>query len=497
MTSPQVQKIVIVGGGIAGLAAAETLTRFPDASRYRVTIYESRRRCGGRAGSFVTRSHDGATTTTDYCQHVTMGCCTNLLGLLRRTGLIDHWERYQSLTFYHPDHGLMPFERSRLPAPFHLTKALLGLRFLSWNQQRQVATAMWRLFRTKPEALISQTAETWLVSANQSEATRRTFWDVILISALGDTCENVSMAAARKVMIDGFAATPDASDVYVPRLTLSKVFGEVLPAVLHDRGVEVVTGQSIKSIEFDGDAPKEPSRPAVRLGNGDRHVADQLIVATPWHRAVPWLDKAGIQRINEQHQVVNGDASQQLASSPITGIHLWLDRWLTDLPHVVMVGTVSQWLFRDPIKRRSISDMPDECGCYHQVVISGHHEVAAGDKKACVATVMRELNAAFPSTRDAVCLQSRVVTDPNSVFSVSPESFDHRPVSTTSNRRVHLAGDWIQTGWPATMESAVISGVQAACGAANSSTLNRDEYLERPLQQNWLSRMLIRDDASH
>lgn len=379
--------------------------------------------------------------------------------MLRRCDLIDTWTRYRALTFAHPEHGLMPFAAHRwLPPPLHLNRALAGLTFLTASQKRQIRSALWRLMRTPADALISVTAEDWLVGQNQSESTRREFWDVILVSALGDRSANVSMAAARKVMLDGFAAARDAGDVYVPNRPLSQIFGPPMVDVLKRLDVDVRLNVTMRRLQMIG------QRIGVHLNSvagGETIHADRVILATAWHQTRKLMEAS-----DSPELVPPGLGS--LRSSPITGVHLWLDRPLTDLPHVAMVGTVSQWLFREPLRQTVDGD----AGVYHQVVISGEHRFSDSPRAALVEHVMGELRHAFPDAGDVRCRQSRVVTDPHSVFSASPQSFADRPVCQTSDPRLFLAGDWVQTGWPATMEGAVRGGRMAA--AAVVDAIGRD-----------------------
>ncbi len=151
-----------------------------------------------------------------------------------------------------------------------------------------------------------------------------------------------------------------------------------------------------------------------------------------------------------------------------------------------MVGTISQWLFRDPIdSTRGAQDH------YYQVVISASHDARQLPREALVDQVLGELRHAFPKAGDARLLRHRIVTDPKSVFSIRPEVEAIRPPARTPLPWLHLAGDWIATGWPATMEGAVISGRMAA-----ASVLDREGLapvsVDPGLRPAWLARWLIR-----
>ncbi|WP_353620807.1 hydroxysqualene dehydroxylase HpnE [Stieleria mannarensis] len=475
--APAPPHVAIVGGGLAGMSAAETLSRVHP--ELRLTLLESKRLPGGRAGSYVDPQTGGE---VDYCQHAAMGCCTNLIDLLQACGLEQHLRRDRSLTFLHPDHPPSRFAPSRwLPPPLHLLRTLHAQRYLSARQKREIRSGLWKLMRTPVDTLRNCRAHQWLSDARQSEDTVRDFWDVILVSALGEHTRRVSMAAARKVLIDGFAASRGASDVLVPIVPLADLFGRQLASELTRRGVEIQSGQTVRQITSE----------ARVITSTQTLDADAVICAVPWHRIAELFDQWPDGR---RDALPDLPAISAIPSSPITGLHLWFDSPITPMDHAVMVGTVAQWLFRAPFGSQ-------EKHHYYQVVISGSHPAITGTKQTLIDTVLAELRHAFPAARDATLLRHRRVTDPNSVFSLRPEVDAIRPAATTNVPWLSLAGDWTQTDWPATMEGAVISGRLAAAAAVNhlqrdtdSSSLAPDRFLTPGLAPGRLAGLLIRSD---
>ncbi|QDV11190.1 15-cis-phytoene desaturase [Rosistilla oblonga] len=463
-TSPP--RIAIVGGGLAGMAAALGLSQ----AGLKVTLIEARSKTGGRAGSFIDPTTG---TEIDYCQHVGMGCCTNLLDLLKRTGQLDDWRRYRSLTFIGPAGEVCPFAGSRwLPAPLHLMEAFSGLSYLSQDLRKTIAQGIWKLMRLRPEDQANwPTMQDWLTAAGQSEAAIREFWDVILVSALGEATDRVAVAPARKVLVDGFLSHRDAGDVWVPQLPLSVLFGQRLPDDLTRRGVEIRLSARATGIESHGGRAT-----GVRLSDGSTIAADYLLIATPWHQLQNVLGDAS-------DAVDDGESIASIPASPITGIHLWCDRPLTDADHLVFVGRTIQWLFRPTFA----GDQPGRI--YHQIVISGSRDLPP--RQQLLDEVIAELRELLPAAREANVVDSRIVTDPKSVYSVSLATEKRRPAATTRLPNLWLAGDWTATGWPATMESAVISGYRAADQIADN--LGRRSGNEQPaLAKSWLARLLIR-----
>ncbi|TWU26352.1 15-cis-phytoene desaturase [Novipirellula galeiformis] len=470
--------VVIVGGGVAGLAAAECIVRHHP-EHFRVSVLEAKRVAGGRAGSF-TDPDSGE--TLDYCQHVAMGCCTNLIGLLSRCGLTDALRRYKSLTFFHPHFPPSKFTPSTwLPAPLHLASVIGKLNYLNRKQKNEIRRGLWKLIRSSHHQLDHAIASEWLQSHGQSAETIRLFWDVILTSALGESSQHASMTAARKVFVDGFAAARGASDVLVPDRPLSTLFGRDVVGVLTQLGVKVRCATPAQKIQTH-----QGNLQAVLTSDGQRIAADHVISAVPWHTVARLFDDPEIARI-----LPRLSSFEHFPSSPISGLHLWFDRPITERPHAVLVDTLTQWLFRQPCGQFQAAKNSSEH--YYQVVISGSHPMSGSSKDEIVRQVLSELGAVFPPTKSATLLRHRVVTDPNSVFSVRPTVEQLRPSPSPAPEKLPwlcLAGDWTRTGWPATMEGAVISGIQAAGGVFENAGL--PSIAPDPgLKRGWLANCMI------
>ncbi len=469
--SAKKKRVVIVGGGLAGLSAAECLARTVG-DRVEVTLLESKRRVGGRVGSF---SDPASGETVDYCQHVAMGCCTNFLRLMHRCGLAEAFTRFSSLVFQR-QHHVSSFEPSSwLPAPFHLSQAIDALDYLSKGQRNSIRYAMQQLMRATSESICELNALQWLEQIGQDDETIRMFWDVILVSALGERSEVVSMAAARKVLIDGFAAARGASDVYVPKVPLSELVGQQLCQAVAELGVEVKNECRVSGIDVERRAKQGH---AGRVHTADEAIGfDHVIAAVPWN-SVGKLT-ANVNEIDLAH-------AADIDSSPIMGVHLWFDEPITDAAHVVLVDSLAQWVFRPPFQQRG-----DATGYYYQVVISASGRHLMLDRDELVTEIVCDLAKAFPAARHVKLLRSRVVLDPHAVFSVSPNVQRQRPSASTALPCFHLAGDWIATGWPATMEGAVISGRMAAASVCKNERWNPPK-VHQGLRRGTIAKLLIK-----
>ena len=470
-TAPDAPRVAVIGGGLAGLAAAVGLCPH----RIDVELFEARRRLGGRAASFRD-SRSGE--LIDRCGHVAMGCCTNLADLCRRTGIADCFRRQRRLHFIGPaatEHSLAA--TPLVPAPLHLLPGLMRLGYLGLADKLRIVRTMGRLARqTDRGDPDDQTIGSWLREQGESDRAIRRFWSVVLVSALSETVERASRAAARQVFVDGFLGSRRAYEVLVPQPPLATIYDELAGGWLTRHNVTVHRGTRIKRI--DGDARRAA---AVVLADGSRRPFDFVVAAVPWRKVRGLFPEAMLRALPSLEPV------RHLEPASITAVHLWFDRPLTRLPNAVLVGGLGQWLFGR--SRQPVDSDSSELGHYYQIVISASHELAGRDRQDLVGQLRRELAAIWPAARRARLLHWRVATDPAAVFSVRPGVDRYRPTQPTPIENLVLAGDWTSTGWPATMESAVRSGYLAA--EALLKTLGHHERLLVPdLPRSLLTRWL-------
>ncbi len=454
----------IIGGGLAGLAAAAVL-----ADRgVQVTLLESRPRLGGRASSFT----DPVTgETIDNCQHVAMGCCTNFLKFCRLTGIENHFRTEDELHFIGPDGRRFPWRAAALPAPLHLLPAFFRLGYLTIGQKLTAARALRSLARCGGHP--GESFADWLQRHHQPPEVIERFWEVVLVSALSESMDRIDVHYARKVFVDGFLGHRDGWKVIVPRQPLDEIYGPVR-RWLEQRGATVRTSSGVERVEFEGERTT-----AAVLRTGERLQADDFIVAVPWDRAETLL--TGLPARTPASPKKPGFFAPT-ESAPISSVHLWFDRPVTNLPHAVFVGKTCQWLFQrqdagpavpaDPAldsrtnPPMATSWLPTPAGesrpYYYQIVVSASRAFLELSTADAIEHVRRELASVWPVVNEATLLRGRVVTEHKAVFSPLPGVDALRPPQQTAIPNLHLAGDWTQTGWPATMEGAVKSGFLAA-----------------------------------
>jgi squalene-associated FAD-dependent desaturase len=480
--------VAIVGGGLAGLAAATALARFAPQSR--VELFEARRTLGGRAGSFVDPDTG---QQLDHCQHVGMGCCTNYADFCRRTGIEAHFRRDRVLHFFGPDRRRYDLSAARwLPAPGHLGPSLLRLGYLTLSDRLSVARALLRLARLRCAAGEAEpTFGQWLRGQQQSQATIDRFWSVVTVSALSEDVDAVALSVARKVFVDGFMAHRRGYEVAVPTQALGRLHGEHVAAWLRDRGATIHLGRSVARLLHQGH-----SITGVVDREENESPFDAVIVACPWRRVTGLVP-------NELHdRLPELDAIQRFQAAPITSLHVWFDRPILDVPHAVLVDRLSQWVFAHgtsspPSSSAGSSPQAGDVEAprrswYYQVVISASRQLAGRPREEVLAEVQSDLADVWPDSRAACLLNWRMVTQREAVFSPRPETEPLRPDQQSSLDNLYWAGDWTRTGWPATMEGAVRSGYLAV-ERLLAKRGQRPNILVPDLPRNWLTRRLLRD----
>jgi squalene-associated FAD-dependent desaturase len=475
--SPQ-PSLAIIGGGVAGLAAAVAAVE----RGFHVELFEQAPAPGGRAGSY----HDAqAKQLVDLSPHVAMGCCTNLLDFCRRTETADGFDRYATLHFFGPDGARYDFAASRwLPAPLHLMPGLRRLGYLTSRERRAIGWAMLRLARyRKPDAADSPTMGEWLRRQKQPPDSNvsgavRWFWTTVLESALGDTIDRVSVAAARKVFVDGFMATRAAYEVLVPRIPLGEIWQRA-GIWLTRRGAKLRMRARIERVEVDGQGFL-----GIVLSDGLCRRFDHVVSAVSWKQLGKLLGPELLKKIPR------AEAGTCLDSSPITAVHLWFDRAIMDLPHAALVGRLSQWVFNSKLPSPTGREAGGEGTQFHYtVVISASHALVGRDSKDVLQEVLGDLRAIWPTAGEAKLVHHRLLTQPGAVFSARPGTDASRPAQQTPIRGLYLAGDWTATAWPATMEGAVRSGYLAI--EALLAALGRPEAVLVPdLKKGWLMRLI-------
>jgi squalene-associated FAD-dependent desaturase len=434
----QRQTVAIIGGGLAGLSSGCALA---DAG-YQVELFERRPYLGGRASSYEL---PGTGEVVDNCQHVLLGCCTNLIDFYRRLGVDQQIRWYDEITFILPGGKSSTLKPGMLPAPIHAAPSFLKSSVLDLKDKLAIARAMMAMTRALPHDN-GENFQAWLERHGQTKQAIDRFWAPVLISALNEELDRMSVHYAALVFRDSFLKSAEAGRMGVPAVPLSQLYGTAAEYI-EARGGNVHLRAPVDSIESDGDN--------VRLWiGGDEVRADYAILATPFNGIEKLLpDRPEMEALRKQ--------AASFVSSPITGIHLWFDREITPLEHAVLLERTIQWMFH---KSKILATRKDsaEQGSYLELVVSSSKMLVDKPRGEIIDLAVRELAEFFPIVREAKLTKATVIKEIHASFSPSPGSDAFRPSHTTPWPRLLLAGDWTATGWPATMEGAVRSGYGAA-----------------------------------
>jgi squalene-associated FAD-dependent desaturase len=476
--STQSPRVAIVGGGLAGLAAGCALA----ASGFHVTLFERRPYLGGRASSY---EHPGTGEIVDNCQHVLLGCCTNLVEFYNRLGVENKIRWYDRMTFLEPGGRMSTIAASALPAPFHTAPSFLRAACLDLRDKLAISAAMAALAIAMPpdngEPFLA-----WLRRHGQTERAIERFWKTILVSALNEDLDRMSVRYAAQVIRESFLKSAAAGRMGVPTVPLTELYNAA-GDYIQQRGGDIRLRSSV-------DCFKAGSAGVALYVAGQELTFDHAVLAVPFDVLLRMLP-----------QGTEGDSLrqelQQFETSPITGIHLWFDRQITDLDHAVLLDRTIQWMFHKSklLAGRAGGSLEsaqgagtrqeESAGSYVELVVSSSKTLVEKSKSEITELALKELQEFFPAAKDAKLLKSTVIKEVNATFSPRPGIDVYRPKAETAWPGIFLAGDWTATGWPATMEGAVRSGYMAAEAVAKASGIEDAEFVVADLPATGIMRL--------
>ncbi len=445
---------IVVGAGCAGLSAASRLTR--DGAR--VLVLEARSRLGGRATAFVDRETG---ELVDNGQHVLLGCYRETLAFLHDIGASAHVRAQADLaiTTIERNGVVSRLACPALPAPLHLLAGVFTWSALGWRDrlailrmagplraaQRRLASASSGRADAgsmrADDGRADETVEQWLVRHGQTPRLRELLWDPLALAALNQPPDVAAAPVFARVLAEMFGPDRSAAAIVLPTRPLHQMYAEPARAFIERGGGRVRTGV-VASVQIEDGVVR-----SVDAGGESFH-APAVICAVPWF-ALPAVLQGDVAPVQATLH-----AARATAPSPIVTVNLWFDRVVMDEPFVGLPGRRMQWVFD---KRAVFGD----AASHLSLVSSGAADVVGWSNPQLVDAALEELRSALPRVRASSLTRATVIREPRATFSLAPGQ-PGRPSTRTAVRGLFLAGDWIDTGLPATIEGAVRSGHLAA-----------------------------------
>jgi squalene-associated FAD-dependent desaturase len=462
--------VTVIGGGVAGMSAACALAE----AGYRVQLVERRSYLGGRASSYL---HPGVEEVIDNCQHVLFGCCTNLIAFYRRIGVEKkiHWT--SEMTMIEPGGRRSQLGPSLLPAPLHGLPRLLSAHAFT----RADKFALARGFRAMMGPIAPDSTESlsdWLRRHKQTPGAIERFWRLVIASALNADLDAIGVPYAAKVIRELFMNSAEAGRMGMSSVPLSELYAGAA-TFLKDKGADLHLNTSVESAEWD----EEVSEWTVHTRTGPL-VSAFLVIALPFEamqKLLPHLPPAA-------H---GGELARQLESFthwPLCSVHLWFDRQITDLPHAVLLDREIHWMYNKSV----LQPWRKHNGSYLELVQSASRAFAARERNEAIEQALSELAEFFPATKEAKLEKAVLVKEVRATFGVPPGIDKMRPPAISPWPNCFLAGDWVQTGWPSTMESAARSG-HIAADELCASKIEDCRFLAPDLKPRGFMRLLAPD----
>ncbi|MER7931152.1 MULTISPECIES: hydroxysqualene dehydroxylase HpnE [unclassified Streptomyces] len=437
---PSGRTAVVIGGGLAGVTTALALA---DAG-IRVTLLEGRPRLGGLAFSF--RRGD---LTVDNGQHVYLRCCTAYRWFLDRiegAALAPLQDRLDVpvLDLAKPEgRRLGRLRRDPLPVPLHLGRSLASYPHLSLAERARVGRAALalRALDLGDPALDAQDFGGWLAAHGQSARAIEALWDLVGVATLNAVAQDSSLALAAMVFKTGLLSDPGAADIGWAHVPLGELHDELARKALDSAGVRTEVRTRVTSVSHNENGTWSVQVP------GETHTAGTVVLAVAQREAYDLLPEGAL------------DAPENLleiGTAPILNVHVVYDRTVLTKPFFAALGSPVQWVF----------DRTHASGLGEGQYLALSQSAAQDEIDAPVAVLreryLPELERLLPGARGAGVKDFFVTRERTATFAPTPGVGRLRPGTRTKAPGLYLAGAWTATGWPATMESAVRSGVNAA-----------------------------------
>jgi squalene-associated FAD-dependent desaturase len=436
-----VNPVVIVGGGLSGLAAAVHLS----SRRIPVLLLEQRKFLGGRAYSFVDESTG---TVIDNGQHVLITGYTRTMEFLGTIGTRDRLavQSAPELEFHHPERGFCSFRLPLLPSPLHLLSGIVTTDLFSAADKLRMLRAGRALRSFQNEAVGGMTIDAWLDSLGQSAETKRSFWEPLAVAIMNEHIGVASALVFIRALRTAFLSGRRGAALAIPTVGLSDLYVEPARAFIERQGGVLRCGADVTESVVDAE-----SIAGIRLKEGETIACSALILAVPSFRA-PSLLPAALRASGYMAPAAS------IPLSPIVSIHLWFEEEVMPQETLGVIGRRIQWVFN---RRKICRENEKGKGGHLSVVISAAHAFVEMGNDDLTRVALEDLRSIYGAIVGHPT-HAVVIREKRGTFSCTPEVERMRPGCGTPVPNLFIAGDWTDTGYPATIEGAIMSGQRCA-----------------------------------
>ncbi|MCP5467643.1 MAG: FAD-dependent oxidoreductase [Deltaproteobacteria bacterium] len=433
-------EVSIIGGGFAGLAAAQRLLH----AGVKFRIFEKRPFFGGRAYSFQ-ESKTGE--TVDNGQHLMMGAYHETLQFFKELGTdsLLHQQDNLEITFAQSNDNFFSMSCPKLPAPLHLAWGLYKFKGLSWQDKVAMNRLVKFCKKTKDNdiSLHKQSVEDLFKKTQQTPQSIRVFWEPVGLATLNEPMEQASAALFVEVIKRALLSKRKDSQIITPQVGFNELYCDPLKEKLLQADVPLHFQTQVEEIKKSG------SSWLIRTHEGEEYLSEKIIFAIP----PPALKK--ILKNSETKLKDKLNYMDQIQAAPIVSINLWYENFNPPQSFVGFINSPIHWLFNKS------KIYPNKKANYISLVISGAYSLAVMEKNTLVQLAEQELKRFYPEIESHRLLHSQVIKEYWATFGARPGEHQYRPHCKQDIEGIYFAGDWTNTGLPSTIESAVLSGHRA------------------------------------
>ena len=418
------KKCVIIGGGLAGLSAAVFLAD----SGIQVEVIEASPKLGGRTYSLSNKS---TSDIIDNGQHILMGCYKNTLDFIRLIKAENnfYFQKQLKVNFLKENFELFQLKANNLIYPFNLLSALLNYKAISFSNRIKLLKFFAILLLYPDDHLKKLTVYQWLKQENQTEELVKSFWEIISVGALNTNINKASAKIFSDILKKIFLGGNKASIIILPRFGLSESFCINSQKFIEERKGSISLLESVNEIIVRGEK-------IVSVKTNKREITGFDFVIS----AVPYIILKNILGKNESIL-----RNIEFSYSTIVSIHIWLreNKLSEDLDFYGLIDSPVHWVFNHK--------------SHLTLVISDANDLADIPKEKIFDMATLQLEKYLRISKDNI-ISNQIIKEKRATFIPSNNILNQRPGPRTVLKNFYLAGDWINTGLPSTIESAVKSG---------------------------------------